>query len=220
MKWAILERIEAAGLLCFNTGPHWSTLAKFRKSPLLKELEDEGLLEVVEIDGKKRKYYAPKGFLDRKYPDFDDRMRIIAPLDPIVWDRDLVNHVFNFDYVWEVYKKVHQRIWGYYVCPLLYKGDFVGRLEGELKDDKLVILRIWREKWSIDDWNEEALMAALNRHAENCGVSGVKLPKPMYADLEEKETKSKKKDSEKKKEKKSEPKKKLVKKDKKRKSVE
>jgi uncharacterized protein YcaQ len=171
-------------------------------------------LEVVEIDGKKRKYYAPKDFLSRKFPDFDDRMRIIAPLDPIVWDRDLVEHVFEFNYVWEVYKKVHQRKWGYYVCPLLYKGEFVGRIEGkiillpqififkgEIKDDVLVIMRIWREKKAVEDWNEESLMEALERHAKCCGLSSLTLPNPKYADLEEEVTGKRKKEQKTKKEK-------------------
>jgi uncharacterized protein YcaQ len=61
----------------------------------------------------------------------DDEMRVIGPLDPVIWDRDLLKRLFDFDYVWEVYKKVQDRVWGYYVYPLLYTGSFIGRIEAK-----------------------------------------------------------------------------------------
>ena len=62
-------------------------------------------------------------------PAHDRKLRILGPLDPVIWNRDLVRMVFGFDYVWEVYKPAAQRRWGWYVCPLLYKGQLVGRIE-------------------------------------------------------------------------------------------
>ena len=59
----------------------------------------------------------------------DNNMRAIAPLDPLIWDRELTLRVFNFEYVWEVYKIPKDRRWGYYVYPLLYCGNFIGRME-------------------------------------------------------------------------------------------
>ncbi len=35
---------------------------------------------------------------------------------------------------------------GRYVCPLLYKGRFVGRLEGKVEGDDLVIKNVWKEE--------------------------------------------------------------------------
>ena len=58
---------------------------------------------------------------------YDDRVRILGPLDPLLWDRNLVHHVFDFEYVWEVYKPAHQRRWGWYVCPLLQRDRLIGR---------------------------------------------------------------------------------------------
>ncbi|MCO4834815.1 MAG: winged helix DNA-binding domain-containing protein, partial [Acidimicrobiaceae bacterium] len=45
------------------------------------------------------------------FPDDDGRMRILGPLDPLIWDRKLVQHIFSFEYIWEVYKPVEQRRW-------------------------------------------------------------------------------------------------------------
>jgi uncharacterized protein YcaQ len=53
----------------------------------------------------------------------------IGPLDPLIWDRDLVRDLFDFDYLWEVYTPEPKRRWGYYVLPILFGERFVGRIE-------------------------------------------------------------------------------------------
>ena len=54
---------------------------------------------------------------------------LLAPLDPFVWDRNLLRDVFDFDYVWEVYVPEAKRRWGYYVLPILFGDRLVGRIE-------------------------------------------------------------------------------------------
>jgi uncharacterized protein YcaQ len=132
------------------------------------------VLEEVTIEGSNRPYLAPANFRRRRFPAYDGRMRILGPLDPILWDRQLVRHVFGFDYVWEVYKPAAQRRWGWYVCPLLQHDRFVGRLEGVV-DRALRIRKVWREEDVAFD--EDALDAALARHAAGCGVAKVVRPK-------------------------------------------
>lgn len=171
-RWALLSRVEAAGLLSRAGGAHWSMLADVRTSSLPDELVREGQLEEVAIAGSTRRYLAPAGFRARSFPAADDRLRILGPLDPLLWDRGLVRHVFGFEYVWEVYKPEGERRWGWYVCPLLHRGRLVGRLEARIEDDALRVDRIWREPESpLDD---AALDAALARHAAACGVARVR----------------------------------------------
>jgi uncharacterized protein YcaQ len=173
-RWALLERVEAAGLLCRAGGPLWSMLHGVRTSDLPDRLVEEGLLEEVQIEGSPRRYLAPAGFRERRFPRPDERLRLLGPLDPLLWDRKLVAHVFGFDYVWEVYKPEAVRRWGWYVLPLLHRGELVGRLEGRIAGDTLRIDRIWREEGRrLDD---DALDAALARHARACGVDHVTRP--------------------------------------------
>jgi uncharacterized protein YcaQ len=174
-RWALLVRVEAAGLLSRAGGATWSMLDPARRSPRPDALVAEGLLEQVTVAGSSRPYLAPAGFRDRPRPPLDDRMRILGPLDPLIWDRALVRTAFDFDYVWEVYKPPAQRRWGWYVCPLLHRGRLVGRLEGTVEEDTLRIARIWREaKTRLDD---DALDAALDRHARACRASRVVRPR-------------------------------------------
>ncbi len=162
-RWALLERVEAAGLLRRAGGPQWSVLREVQRSELPEQLVAEGRLESVQIEGSRRSYLAPKGFLEREYPDDDGRMRVLGPLDPLIWDRDLVRLVWGFEYLWEVYKPKHQRRWGYYVTPLLHEGQLVGRFEGHTEDGRVVVDRVWREDGvALDDQAFEAAVARLS----------------------------------------------------------
>lgn len=99
-------------------------------------------------------------------------MRVLGPLDPLLWDRKLVRHAFGFDYVWEVYKPSSERRFGWYVCPLLHEGQLVGRIEARVTDGALVVERLWREEGRRID--EDALSLSLERHALACGVDVVR----------------------------------------------
>jgi uncharacterized protein YcaQ len=94
----------------------------------------------------------------------------LAPLDPLVWDRDLLRSLFDFDYVWEVYVPEAKRRWGYYVLPLLWGDRLVGRIEPRFDRDAGVV-RV-RGIWWEDGFTPrrepgfvEAMRAALADYA-------------------------------------------------------
>ncbi len=174
-RWALLERVSAAGLLSRAGGPQWCLLEETRTSSLPDDLIAEGLLEEVVVEGSGRRYLAEKKFAEREFPEPDDHLRILGPLDPLIWDRKLAERIFAFEYIWEVYKPAHLRRWGWYVCPLLHRGHFVGRLEGRATPEGLVIQNIWEEPGKKID--RRALDRALRRHAKACGLIKFKRPK-------------------------------------------
>ena len=129
-RWALSERAHAAGLLTRASGAMWSMLSNVRTSSLADEMIEAGELIDVAIEDTPRRYLAVPEFLEAR-ARYDDRIRILGPLDPLLWDRDLVRHVFDFDYVWEVYKPAHQRKWGWYVCALLHRDRLIGRFDAQ-----------------------------------------------------------------------------------------
>ena len=165
-RWALLERVEAAGLLSTAGGPWWSMLGPVRSSDLPDTMVAQGLLERVVVAGSRRSYLAPAGFAERSHAQDDGLLRILGPLDPLIWDRKLLHHAFGFDYVWEVYKPAAKRRWGWYVCPLLHHGRFVGRLEAHMEGPKLVVDQLWVEPGVQLD--RGALNLALARHQAAC----------------------------------------------------
>ncbi len=163
-RWALLERVRAAGLLRTAGGPQWSMLRDVRTGPLPQRLVDEGALVRVQVAGSTRTYYAEPATLARRSRPLDDRLRILGPLDPMIWDRELVQNAFGFRYVWEVYKPKSQREWGWYVCPLLHRGELVGRVEATTEGRVLSVRRLWGE--ASKKLDRSALADALLRHAD------------------------------------------------------
>jgi hypothetical protein len=53
----------------------------------------------------------------------------LAPFDNLVWDRERTRRLFGFDFVFEAYKPVAKRRYGYYVTPLLVGDALVGRVD-------------------------------------------------------------------------------------------
>ncbi len=74
-----------------------------------------------------------------------DTMRILAPLDNLLWDRKLIKMLFGFDYEWEVYTPARDRKFGYYVLPLTMGNEFIGRIEFEKTQNKVSVKHVWYE---------------------------------------------------------------------------
>jgi uncharacterized protein YcaQ len=55
--------------------------------------------------------------------------RLLAPLDPVIYDRRLTERLWDFIYTWEVYTPAHKRVRGYYALPLLAGTEFVGHVD-------------------------------------------------------------------------------------------
>jgi uncharacterized protein YcaQ len=70
----------------------------------------------------------------------DDAVRLLAPFDPIVWDRPRFELLWGWEYRFEAYTPVTKRKLGYYALPLLWRDRVigwanVGVVDGELGPD-------------------------------------------------------------------------------------
>ena len=70
----------------------------------------------------------------------------LSPLDPVS-ARGRAKALFDFEYVWEIYKPAHQMRSGRYTMPILWSDQLVGRLDAKLdrKANTLVVNGIWLE---------------------------------------------------------------------------
>jgi len=118
---------------------HWRWKGgKARLHGHLLALVGEGrLCEVSADDGGPPFYVLPGVELDGEpAPPV-----LICPFDNLVWDRPLLARLFGFKHIIEVYKREHERAYGYYVLPLLAGDRFLGR--ADLKADRAEgVLRI------------------------------------------------------------------------------
>ena len=54
---------------------------------------------------------------------------LLAPLDPLIYDRRVTRQLWDFDYTWEAYTPAHKRVRGHYALPVLAGHELVGHID-------------------------------------------------------------------------------------------
>ena len=68
----------------------------------------------------------------------DEQVRLLAPFDPVVWDRRRFEHLWNWAYRFEAYTPPAKRKLGYYALPLLWHDRVVGWSNARVAGGRLV----------------------------------------------------------------------------------
>jgi hypothetical protein len=151
-------------------------------------LADGELIE-VQVEGWKAMHYAlgsdakllrdlSAGRLPKAWTPLEmtttEEVVFLAPLDPVS-ARGRAKILFGFDYVWEVYKPVHQRKFGYYTLPVLWGDRLVARFDSKLDraTNTYLILGLWLEDEHLgkDEPFAEALARGFARFVKFLGAS-------------------------------------------------
>jgi uncharacterized protein YcaQ len=69
-------------------------------------------------------YWPPEEPAARRPPQ--DTVRLLAPFDPVVWDRARFELLLGWAYRFEAYTPAHKRKLGYYALPLLWRDHVIG----------------------------------------------------------------------------------------------
>ena len=67
----------------------------------------------------------------------DDTVRLLAPFDPLVWDRHRFELLWDWTYRFEAYTPQPKRKFGYYALPLLWRDRVVGWGNVSVKSSEL-----------------------------------------------------------------------------------
>jgi uncharacterized protein YcaQ len=172
-RWATLRAVEARGALTEAAVAEMFRLrgGAARIRPHADALAAGGLIEKLAVDDGKAPVLVPAGsHADGPLP----AAVLLSPFDNLLWDRTYLERVFGFRHVIEVYKREHERIYGYYVLPLLRRDRLVGR--ADLKHDRAArVLRVkaFHPEPGVRGNVHEALDAALARLARVLGAEAV-----------------------------------------------
>ena len=102
-------------------------------------------------------------------------VNLLAPLDPLVYDRERTRAVFDFDYTWEVYTPLAKRRWGYYALPILWGDRLAGRVDPKMdrKTKTLTLHSLWLEPWVDAEKIAGALGVRLAAYARFLGAEQI-----------------------------------------------
>jgi uncharacterized protein YcaQ len=108
----------------------------------LAGLVDSGEVEVVSVEGIDAEYYALSGTIDRvgALTATSPEVHLLSPFDNLIIQRDRVSRLFGFDYALECYTPAAKRVYGYFVLPILWGEEFVGRLDPKADRKKKVLI--------------------------------------------------------------------------------
>ena len=73
---------------------------------------------------------------------------VLSPFDPVVWDRKRAEQLFDFSYRLECYTPAPKRQYGYFVLPLLHRGQLVGRMDVKMHRQTgiLEVISLWLQE--------------------------------------------------------------------------
>lgn len=147
----------------FRLGPHEAKAA-------VATLVEDGILVQATVPG------WPPAFLHReaRRPRRIEARALLAPFDPLIWERSRTERLFGLRYRIEIYVPAEKRLHGYYVLPFLLGERLVARvdLKADRQASRLLVHAVHHEPDAPAE-TEEALGEELATLAQWLGLSAV-----------------------------------------------
>ncbi len=123
-----VARLRTVGLRLRYAAPQWERAI----APALRRAEKR--LPHAKIDGTE--WYWPEGESVKSGAPMET-VRLLAPFDPVVWDRNRFERFWGWVYRFEAYTPIAKRVRGYYALPMLWRDRVIGWANLAVKDGDL-----------------------------------------------------------------------------------
>ncbi len=183
-NWHFLRRTGSIGLVRNLSETTWLGIRNMKKQnrdQAINRLIKDNKLISINIQGLKRNYYIrqkEEETLNKVISglNFKKEVSFLAPLDNLIWNREMISDIFNFEYTWEVYKPAEKRKYGYYVLPVLYGDKFIARFEPKFdKENKNLIIKNWwwEKDFSVDKKCKDQIKEAIEQFMQYLGAKNL-----------------------------------------------
>lgn len=152
--WACTSALERLGFATpTELRAYWNAITPEQARDWTRAALARGDLQEIDVegaDGRTRRSLARPGLPEEAaaLPPPPTRLRVLSPFDPALRDRDRAERLFGFYYRIEVFVPEPQRVWGYYVFPVLEGDRLIGRLDAKAYRDAgvLRVRAFWPER--------------------------------------------------------------------------
>jgi len=116
-------------------------------SEALEEMQQSKEVAGLHIEGLADIYYALPETLEWEQVPAPNKVHILSPFDNLTIQRNRMKLLFGFEYTIECYLPEAKRKYGYFVLPILWKDEMIGRIDAKAdrKAQALILKKLWFE---------------------------------------------------------------------------